>query len=265
MKRNFICFILSMIFSFAGHCMTSTLMPLDRSNEPEKVARHQQLLAQRDQLISQGQSHLSYLFLGDSITEIFDLYTGRPIWEKYFGLSHSAAASASASAFGIGGDRVEHLLWRVHDDFGAELQGISADTIVILIGTNNLSYGHSVQEILTGHENLITYLHHKMPQAKIIVTAIMPRNWVMIENDFNLTYNKILEINKGLQSAYHSPEYHQAVQVLDFGDYFYRNQQVPHVAVDLKDSVFVGDGLHLSEEAYEKWSQEILAFDELSF
>src|SRR5262249_58162244 len=64
------------------------------------------------------------LFLGDSIT---DAWRGQAAWKKYF-------EPLKAANFGIGGDRTEHVLWRISN---GELEGIRPKGAVIMIGTNN--------------------------------------------------------------------------------------------------------------------------------
>src|SRR5688500_5427465 len=67
------------------------------------------------------------LFLGDSIT---DAWRGRKeIWEKNF-------APLKAANFGIGGDRTQHVLWRLQN---GEFDGIKPKVVMLMIGTNNVS------------------------------------------------------------------------------------------------------------------------------
>ena len=68
------------------------------------------------------------LFLGDSITQGWG---NHPAWQTHF-------ASRNAAHFGIGGDGTQHLLSRIEN---GEIGQLRPETVIILIGTNNLSMG----------------------------------------------------------------------------------------------------------------------------
>src|SRR5207248_8004812 len=78
------------------------------------------------------------LFLGDSITDGWR-GGGKAVWEKNF-------APLKAANFGIGGDRTEHVLWRLQH---GELDGIKPKLAVLMIGTNNLG-ANKDEEIADG-------------------------------------------------------------------------------------------------------------------
>ena len=66
--------------------------------------------------------HIDLLFLGDSITQGWNENT---VWQRYYGPRHAAN-------FGIGGDRTEHVLWRITE--GKELEGIKPKAAVLTHG-----------------------------------------------------------------------------------------------------------------------------------
>jgi lysophospholipase L1-like esterase len=111
------------------------------------------------------------LFLGDSITEGWR-DRGLTVWNKYYAPRHAAN-------FGIGGDRTEHILWRM--DHG-ELDGINPKVIVLLIGTNNTGKDSETRkpnntnpEIIAGVRAVVGELRAKLPDSKILLLAIFPR------------------------------------------------------------------------------------------
>jgi len=88
------------------------------------ISRHESYMAEAKK------GGVGLLFLGDSITDGWRWgqgHGGLNIWPKYY-------ASRHAANFGIGGDRTEHVLWRLEH---GELDGIKPKVIVLLIGTNN--------------------------------------------------------------------------------------------------------------------------------
>lgn len=70
--------------------------------------------------------------------------------------------------FGIGGDRTEHLLWRLHN---GELEGLAPKAIVLLVGTNN--HGDSAKDIAEGIKAICNLIRDKQPQAYLVVLVIM--------------------------------------------------------------------------------------------
>jgi len=75
------------------------------------------------------------------------------IWERVFAQMHSLN-------FGIGGDRVEHVLWRAEN---GELEGLSPKVIVLLVGTNN--HGEEAEDIANGLTLLVDTVRRKQPQV----------------------------------------------------------------------------------------------------
>jgi lysophospholipase L1-like esterase len=115
------------------------------------------------------QGHVDVLFLGDSITQGWEgrgARGGWDAWQKYMAPLHSAN-------FGIGGDRTEHVLWRITQ--GHELRGIHPKVCVLMIGTNNLGSNTDAQ-IAEGVEKIVTTLHHERPHMQILLLGIFPRS-----------------------------------------------------------------------------------------
>ena len=73
------------------------------------------------------------LFLGDSITDAWGgeghnpRSAGARIFQEEF-------VPLKAANFGIGGDRTQHVLWRLQN---GELDGIQPKVVMLMIGTNN--------------------------------------------------------------------------------------------------------------------------------
>ena len=95
--------------------------PLDGKRKTWWQDFHKKLLNQT----AQNKSDLKVIFFGDSITE-FWLKEGRDVWDKYYAPRH-------AYNYGINGDKVEHLIWRVEH---GEFDGLDAKLVVLKIGIN---------------------------------------------------------------------------------------------------------------------------------
>jgi hypothetical protein len=106
---------------------------------------------------------IGVLFLGDSITEGWA--KAPHVWERYY-------AKLQPANFGIGGDRTEHVIWRIEN---GELDGIHPKVVVLMIGTNN-SADYSGEEIAAANQKIIGLIHAKIPDAKVLLLAIFPRD-----------------------------------------------------------------------------------------
>jgi alkaline phosphatase D len=105
------------------------------------------------------------VFLGDSITEGWEA-AGKDVWAERYG-------KRKAVALGVGGDRTQHVLWRL--DHG-QLDGLDPKLVVVMIGTNN-SNGkeHTSEEIAQGIEAVVRSVRAKAPKAKVLLLAVFPR------------------------------------------------------------------------------------------
>ncbi len=101
------------------------------------------------------------LFLGDSITQGWN---NNEVWKRHY-------EPRKAANFGIGGDRTQHVLWRIEN---GELEGISPKLVVLMIGTNNVG-SNTPEEIAGGVKAIVERLREKLPKAKILLLAVFPR------------------------------------------------------------------------------------------
>lgn len=100
------------------------------------------------------------LFLGDSIISNLGQ---TEIWTKNFAPMH-------ALNFGVGGDKTENLLWRLEN---GELECIKPKVVVLYTGTNN--HENTADQIAEGIEAIVNLISEKLPQAYIVVLALLPR------------------------------------------------------------------------------------------
>jgi lysophospholipase L1-like esterase len=127
----------------------------------------QQRFAQKQALIKAGGSQV--VFLGDSITHNWE-GPGKAQWEHYF-----AGEPYKALNLGYGGDRTEHVLWRVQN---GEFDGYKAKAIVLMIGTNNGGHRLDVEtpaDTVLGIRAILKALAAKQPEATVILLPIFPR------------------------------------------------------------------------------------------
>lgn len=107
--------------------------------------------------------NVDLLMIGDSITHGWE-GAGREVWQKYYG-------DRNAVNLGIGGDRTQHVLWRLEN---GNIENISPKLAVLMIGTNN-SGSNTPEEIAAGVDAIVQKLRTDLPETKVLVLAIFPR------------------------------------------------------------------------------------------
>ena len=137
---------------------------------PAAVARpRNDWIEAHDRLVKRAkEGNIDLLFLGDSITAGWGSPNGgAAIWKERY-------EPLKAVNFGIGGDRTEHVLWRIRN---GELDGYQPKVVVLLIGTNNRSQQHSASQIAGGIEAIVREIREKSPATKILVMGVFPTDW----------------------------------------------------------------------------------------
>jgi lysophospholipase L1-like esterase len=197
-----------------------------KGDEPGWMKQHEGFLA----IAKKGD--VDVLFLGDSITAGWK-GNGKDVWAKNF-------APLKAANFGIGGDRTQHVLWRIQN---GELDGIKPKVAVLMIGTNN-SGGDSAEQIADGVTAIVKTLREKSPSTKVLLLAVFPRG-AKAENNAQRT--KLIEVNQRISKL----DDGQNVRYLDIGKAFLKSDG------ELTKDI-MPDYLHLSPRGYEIWAEQIL-------
>ena len=171
------------------------------------------------------------IFIGDSITQGWE-GEGKEAWQKYY-------AGRKAVNLGIGGDRTQHVLYRLEN---GNLEGIQPKAAVVMIGTNNSNgEDNTPGQIADGVKAIIKTLRTKLPNTRIILLAIFPRG-----ENFNPQRGKITQINQVLQKL----DDNKTVFFMDIGHRFLTDE-------GLLPADIMPDYLHLSKKGYEIWAQAI--------
>jgi lysophospholipase L1-like esterase len=173
------------------------------------------------------------LFLGDSITEGWG--RAKDVWEKYYG-------SYQPANFGIGGDRVEHVLWRIEN---GELEGLQPKVTVIMIGTNNTST-NTAPEIAAGVRKLVGEVRAKLPKTKVLLLAVFPRGPRTADENVKKDAEKKMAIINDINQDIAKLDDGQNVKFLDIGPKFLVNGAIP---MDV-----MPDQLHPNAKGYQIWA-----------
>ncbi len=171
------------------------------------------------------------LFIGDSITQGWE-GAGKEIWDKFYG-------DRKAVNIGIGGDRTQHVLYRLEN---GNLEGVKPKAAVVMIGTNNSNgEDNTAGQIADGVAAIVNKLRAALPETKILLLAIFPRG-----ENFNPQRGKLTQINQVLQKLDDGDH----VRFLDIGHRFLASDGMLPAAI-------MPDYLHLSPAGYQIWAEAI--------
>ncbi|MET0263255.1 MAG: platelet-activating factor acetylhydrolase IB subunit [Rariglobus sp.] len=170
------------------------------------------------------------VFLGDSITAGWS-NAGKTTWTERF-------VPLKAVNFGIGGDRTQHVLWRVQN---GNFDGITPKAVVLMIGTNNSS-SNTAPEIAEGVAAIVKEIQARTPATKILLLGVFPR----AEKSDNPVRAKLAAVNGSIAKLDDGKQ----VFFLDIGAKFLE-------ADGSLSKNIMPDFLHLSPAGYQIWADAI--------
>ena len=194
------------------------------------LKRHEGFLTDKTDLLAKGP--IQFLLVGDSITDGWRNKSGRKIFETAFG-------SYNPYNIGIGGDRTQHVLWRLEN---GEVDGIKPKVAMLMIGTNNLG-NPSNDEIAAGVTKCVQALRAKLPDTKILLLAIFPRS----QKADDAARARIKAINETIAKL---DDGGKTIKFLDIGDKFLD-------ADGTLPKTVMPDFLHPNAKGYGIWADAV--------
>jgi lysophospholipase L1-like esterase len=181
------------------------------------------------------QGNIDLYLEGDSITDNWGSTRYTDSYHKYFD-------GWKTADFGIGGDRTEHVIWRLQN---GELDGVNPKVIMLLVGTNNIppSQYHFApvppQAAADGVKIILDLMKEKAPAAKILIVSVFPRE---DQPDMNV---KVKELNSLISKFADG----QQIKYLDIYDKFLGPDG------KLLPGLMNTDNLHPDNPGYDIWGQ----------
>ena len=213
--------------------MPAAATPVPRQDDWWKK-RHEGFNARVKEAAQRGDAQI--LFIGDSITQGWE-GEGKQAWADTF-------AKHGAINLGIGGDRTEHVLWRLRngnlEGLAKPASGQAPKVAVLMIGTNNCANTEPV-DTATGIAMIVRELRAQLPETKVLLLAIFPREEK--PGALRAKNTKVNELVKPLGDGKH-------VFFLDIGPSFLE-------ADGTLSKKIMPDALHLSPEGYQRWAKAI--------
>ena len=177
----------------------------------------------------------NYLFLGDSITDYYDL-------DKYF-------PGYPVVNIGVSGDKTKSIL----DDMYNRVYRYNPSKIILLIGINNFLHENATSsDVFSAIEEITDKIEERLPNAKIYIESIYPVN-----DDWRRNHNNNVPPSKKVKKEI--DETNENLEKL--------SKEKNYIYIDLNsklsdekgyfDKEYTDDGLHPNENGYEKITEEL--------
>lgn len=214
-------FVVILLLGILAFCIYLLTRPV----EPKVVTKEKEVVIVDD----------NYLFLGDSITEFYDLdvyYPDMPVVNS-----------------GVQGNVTEDIL----DDMGKRVYQYNPSKIFLLIGTNDIDQKLSIDDIVSHIKEIIEEIQKNRPYAEIYLESIYPVDEERPAAS-NRTNEEIVEINQELEKYCKDEN-------ITYIDLFSLLVDSESSEVKIKNE-YTKDGLHISDEGYEVITEEIMKYIE---
>lgn len=199
--------------------------------------RHERILNEQTEM------NPEVVLIGDSITHFWG---GEPRTKGMQAMEswQSVFATYRVLNMGFGWDRIQNVLWRLDQ---GEMAGLSPQSVMILIGTNNTSETENARanqpdEIAEGLKAICDRVAAIAPDARIIIMAVFPREQVPDHPRRQL----IVEINKRYQQLAEERGY----DFVDIGPQLLEQDGTLSAET-------APDFCHLSDSGYRIWADAI--------
>jgi beta-glucosidase len=212
----------------------AAVTPLPRPDKDWWMPRHQAVLDQ----VAKG--NVDLLMIGDSITHGWE-NAGKAVWDNYY-------APRNAVNMGFGGDRTEHVLWRLEN---GEIDNIHPKLAVLMIGTNNSNGDqYTPEQIADGIKAIVCKLRTTLPETKVLILAIFPRGDVAqrADKEHGAVYNDQWAKNDKASQLASKLADDKMIFFLDINKAFLNEQG------ELTREV-MPDLLHPKEKGYPLWAE----------
>lgn len=178
----------------------------------------------------------NYLFLGDSITDFYDLdhyYKDLPVVNS-----------------GISGNTTDDIL----DNMKERVYQYNPSKVFILIGTNDLIHDKSVEEVSDNIQKIIDEIQENRPYCKIYLESIYPINNTDDDKIDNNMVNKrnnndIKKINEKLVEIAKS----EKITYIDM--YSLLKDEDDNLKLE-----YTKEGLHMSDQGYDVITKELMKY-----
>lgn len=169
------------------------------------------------------------IFLGNSITDQCE-------WHELFN-------NIDIKNRGIGGDDTDGILERLN-----EVTESKPLKVFIMIGTNDLAYGKTVEYVIENYKKIIERIQSSSPETMIYIQSVLPVDYAI---HYTRPIADIMKINYQLKTIVEQKN----LTYIDLFSVFKTDQ-------DKLNPEYSFDGLHLNGRGYQVWEKEIIKYIE---
>ena len=159
------------------------------------------------------------VFFGDSLT--------------YYGDFASEFPDKVVCNLGLRGDTIQGMIGRVE-----QVKLLEPKIVYLMAGINDVGY-ETVEEFESLYSSLINTIFQKIPGVSLVIQSILPVN--SIDYKISCDNNQIRLVNLRIKEI--AMKY--GLRFVDLYSQYEKNGQLPQS--------FTGDGIHLTQQAYECW------------
>lgn len=184
----------------------------------QRIKTEQRRETRKDSFYKDTHSMNEIIFLGNSLTEGFDL-------PRYF-------RGSNIKNRGIGGDRTTDILNRLD-----EITTAKPRLVLLMVGINDLHF-YTQEQIINNYERIIQIIQKESPDTRIIVQSVLP-----VAEFYNAQLNQQVEtLNQQLEPL---AENHQ-LRYIDLYPFFTQHEPMAEL--------YQPDGVHLAQPGYQLWA-----------
>ena len=235
-----LCFAVTISWSATAHCAEqqaelAASTPKHKAVVPAPRIAEWWFARQAEKIGLMSKGEINLLMVGDSITHNYENEeVGLKVWEKYF-------VPLRAINLGFGGDRTEHVLWRLAH---LPVMKKAPKGAVLLIGTNNICWGSDTpKQAAEGVQANARKLKEIYPDMEVLVLGVFPRRRSLDHShrkQINELNSYLPELLKGMKG----------VKYLDIGPAFLDEN-------GFLSEEMMPDTTHPSEKGHEIWAEAI--------
>jgi lysophospholipase L1-like esterase len=215
-------------------------VPVEASPQPRSLPYEQWLdiLGKEAKAVAVKHPDRLTVLLGDSLTLWFppELLAGNRSWLNQ----------------GISGENTSGLMKRLN-----LLDDLKPQTILVMIGVNDLIKGSADESVIANYQKLIDELKARHPKSEIVIQSILPHGGDRLTVDdreqvLKTSNERIVQLNRKLRELATQRE----VKFFDLHAVFVDRE-------GLLRSDLSTDGLHLNPQGYAAWQSALQIFDQL--
>lgn len=213
--------IFAAVFLLSSICMTGQEI---KENILENQTYIDRTAYFKEHPLQQGQ----IIFLGNSITQ-----AGK--WEEYFPIQKPANR-------GISGDNTEGMLARLDEIIKAK-----PNKLFIMAGINDISLNRPNKKIMANVKEIIARVRQETPQTAIYIQSVLPINTEIIKySRLKKKEKQIEKLNKDLRKL---AKKENLIFIDIYPSFLVKKRKM--------DAQYTADGLHINEEGYSIWVNQI--------